>query len=260
VFQFCSRPSLQRGREISKHFVFPYERYGAGGDKFEPCVYDTEPSRAITSWKESWKSAKRSAGVKIRFHRPRSASHLRNANARGWCTPFGGCVDSGLERGDNNADGQTVWPHRAACAAAGRRDTRSAAEGDKVEPPEARRAVTIGTGRAQSFMGRQILKLRVESTAQIIERLYCFTLESILRASLCSDLHYAGRLAGPRSGAEGARNVPQLGRCSSNSRFSRPEIDSRRDRRVGSPNGAHGPDWLVGSGRPRHNAINARCV
>lgn len=51
-----------------RHFVFPYERYGAGGDKFEACVFDTDPTRAITSWKEAWESAKGRAGVTVRFH------------------------------------------------------------------------------------------------------------------------------------------------------------------------------------------------
>ncbi len=51
-----------------KHFVFPYERYGAGGDNFEPCVFDTDPTRAINSWKEAWESAKERAKVTVRFH------------------------------------------------------------------------------------------------------------------------------------------------------------------------------------------------
>ncbi|MEP6936336.1 MAG: tyrosine-type recombinase/integrase [Nitrospirota bacterium] len=51
-----------------EHFVFPSERYGAGGDKFEPCVYDTDPTSPINSWKEAWESAKENAGVAVRFH------------------------------------------------------------------------------------------------------------------------------------------------------------------------------------------------
>lgn len=50
------------------HFVFPAERYGAGGDNFEPCVYDTDRTRPINSWKESWESAKKRAEVTVRFH------------------------------------------------------------------------------------------------------------------------------------------------------------------------------------------------
>ena len=55
----------ERGME---HFVFPSERYGAGGDSFEPRVYNTDPSRPIKSWKEAWESAKKKAGVNCRFH------------------------------------------------------------------------------------------------------------------------------------------------------------------------------------------------
>lgn len=51
-----------------EHFVFPSERYGAAGDKFEPCVYDTDPTRSLRSWKEAWESAKKSADVTLRFH------------------------------------------------------------------------------------------------------------------------------------------------------------------------------------------------
>jgi integrase len=52
----------------AEHYVFPSERYGAGGDKFEPTVYDIDPTRAINSWKEAWESVKENAEVVIRFH------------------------------------------------------------------------------------------------------------------------------------------------------------------------------------------------
>ena len=65
VLQFWSERFPKRKPE---HFVFPSERYGAGGDKFEPCVYDTDPTRAINSWKEAWESAKETAKVSVRFH------------------------------------------------------------------------------------------------------------------------------------------------------------------------------------------------
>lgn len=51
-----------------EHFLFPSERYGAGGDKFEPCAYDTDPTRPVKSWKEAWESAKKKAKVSVRFH------------------------------------------------------------------------------------------------------------------------------------------------------------------------------------------------
>ncbi len=65
ILQFWSERFPKRKPE---HFVFPSERYGAGGDKFEPCVYDTDPTRAINSWKEAWESAKETAKVSVRFH------------------------------------------------------------------------------------------------------------------------------------------------------------------------------------------------
>ena len=48
--------------------VFPYERYGASGDDFVPCVYDTDPTRPIGSWKEAWEKARVDAKVRCRFH------------------------------------------------------------------------------------------------------------------------------------------------------------------------------------------------
>jgi integrase len=51
-----------------EHFIFPSERYGAGGDTFEPTVYDIQPTKAIGSWKKSWQSIKEDTGVVIRFH------------------------------------------------------------------------------------------------------------------------------------------------------------------------------------------------
>lgn len=65
ILQFWADQFPERKQE---HFVFPKERYGAGGDTFEPCVFDSDPTRAINSWKESWESAKEKAKVTIRFH------------------------------------------------------------------------------------------------------------------------------------------------------------------------------------------------
>jgi integrase len=50
------------------HFAFPSERYGAGGDDFEPTVFDVDPETAIGSWKEAWESVKRRTGIEVRFH------------------------------------------------------------------------------------------------------------------------------------------------------------------------------------------------
>jgi integrase len=48
-------------------FVFPSEKYGAGGDHFTACVYETDPSRPIGSWKEAWEKARADSKV-CRFH------------------------------------------------------------------------------------------------------------------------------------------------------------------------------------------------
>jgi integrase len=65
VLEFWSEQFPNREPE---HFLFPSERYGAGGDKFEPTVYNVDPTRAITSWKEAWETIKEDTGVTIRFH------------------------------------------------------------------------------------------------------------------------------------------------------------------------------------------------
>ena len=40
------------------HFVFPAEKYGAAGDKFEPTAYATDPTQPIRDIKEAWEAAK----------------------------------------------------------------------------------------------------------------------------------------------------------------------------------------------------------
>lgn len=52
----------------TQHHVFPSEKYGAGGDDFKPTVHATDPRHPIASWKEAWESAKKRAGVSVRFH------------------------------------------------------------------------------------------------------------------------------------------------------------------------------------------------
>jgi integrase len=41
-----------------EHYVFPAERYGAGGDEFSPKAYHVDPSKAIGSIKEAWEAAR----------------------------------------------------------------------------------------------------------------------------------------------------------------------------------------------------------
>jgi integrase len=41
-----------------EHYVFPTERYGAGGDKFEVKAHHVDPSKPIGSIKEAWETAR----------------------------------------------------------------------------------------------------------------------------------------------------------------------------------------------------------
>lgn len=50
------------------HFLFPSERYGAGGNTFEPTVHSMDATKPINSWKEAWESVKEKTNVLIRFH------------------------------------------------------------------------------------------------------------------------------------------------------------------------------------------------
>lgn len=45
-----------------EHYVFPSERYGAGGDEFSPKAYRVDTSKPIGSIKEAWEAAKVRAG------------------------------------------------------------------------------------------------------------------------------------------------------------------------------------------------------
>lgn len=50
------------------HFVFPTEKVGISGNDEIPLAYDTDPTKAILSWKTSWTTARTAAGVSCRFH------------------------------------------------------------------------------------------------------------------------------------------------------------------------------------------------
>jgi len=45
-----------------EHYVFPAERYGAGGDEFSPKAYHVDPTKPIGSIKEAWEAARLRAG------------------------------------------------------------------------------------------------------------------------------------------------------------------------------------------------------
>jgi integrase len=65
-----------------EHYVFPYERYGAAGDDLVPCVYDTDPTKPIGSWKNGWTGARRDASVQCRFHDFRHTAATRMLEAQ----------------------------------------------------------------------------------------------------------------------------------------------------------------------------------
>lgn len=50
------------------HFIFPSERVGFSGNDEIPQVFDTNPLKAISSWKVAWTTARTAAGVQCRFH------------------------------------------------------------------------------------------------------------------------------------------------------------------------------------------------
>lgn len=41
-----------------EHYVFPAEKYGAAGNKFEPKAYQTDPTKPLGDIKEAWEAAK----------------------------------------------------------------------------------------------------------------------------------------------------------------------------------------------------------
>jgi len=50
------------------HYVFPSERVGFSGNDEIPQVFDTDPTKPITSWKTAWNGARKASGVFCRFH------------------------------------------------------------------------------------------------------------------------------------------------------------------------------------------------
>jgi integrase len=59
------------------HFVFPSEKVGIAGDDEIVSVFDTDPSKPISSWKVSWTTARATAGVRCRFHDLRHTAATR---------------------------------------------------------------------------------------------------------------------------------------------------------------------------------------
>jgi integrase len=62
-----------------EHYVFPAERYGAGGDKFEAKAYHVDPSKPIGSIKEAWEFARLRAAKILRGEELTSDSETARA-------------------------------------------------------------------------------------------------------------------------------------------------------------------------------------
>jgi integrase len=79
ILSFWASLFAQRQPE---HYVFPSERYGAGGDGFKAaCAHSTDPTKPIGRWKEAWEAAKKRAGVACRFHDLRHTACTRMLEA-----------------------------------------------------------------------------------------------------------------------------------------------------------------------------------
>jgi integrase len=65
-----------------EHYVFPAERYGAGGDKFSPKAYRVDPSKPIGSIKEAWEAARLRA-AKILKGETEDVDHVEEAEEAG---------------------------------------------------------------------------------------------------------------------------------------------------------------------------------
>jgi integrase len=70
------------------HYLFSAEKYGGKGKDEHfgfsgACVYSTDATQPIGTWKEAWEAAKVRAGVECRFHdlRHTGATHLLEAGA-----------------------------------------------------------------------------------------------------------------------------------------------------------------------------------
>lgn len=68
AFHVLSMWAAQFPSREPAHYVFPFEKCGAAGDDFKPCVWGTDPTAAIGDWKEAREAAKRRGKVCCRFH------------------------------------------------------------------------------------------------------------------------------------------------------------------------------------------------
>jgi len=60
-----------------EHYVFPHERYSPGSSKKAPRGYDLDPTRPLNNWKTSWTTARKRAGIWVRYHDLRHTAGTR---------------------------------------------------------------------------------------------------------------------------------------------------------------------------------------
>ena len=60
-----------------EHAVFPSEHVGASGDQFDARIDSTKPDQQIGSLKTAWNTAKRKAGLRVRWHDLRHSACTR---------------------------------------------------------------------------------------------------------------------------------------------------------------------------------------
>lgn len=64
-----------------EHYVFPAERYGAGGDEFSPKAYHVDPSKPIGSIKEAWEAARLRAARILKGDAEENAAEIEERGA-----------------------------------------------------------------------------------------------------------------------------------------------------------------------------------
>ena len=60
-----------------EHYVFPAERYSLSKDAAPVTIYRKDPTKPIGSWIKAWITARRQAGIKLRFHDLRHTAATR---------------------------------------------------------------------------------------------------------------------------------------------------------------------------------------
>lgn len=63
------------------HFIFPNEKYALNAETKKIRIYKNDPEKPMGSWKRAWTSARRRAGIQVRFHDLRHTTVTRLVDA-----------------------------------------------------------------------------------------------------------------------------------------------------------------------------------